>query len=186
VHATHVNAEEVHRVAASAAVAGLCPITEANLGDGIFPATEYLGADGACAIGTDSNVRIDAAEELRTLEYTQRLTHRRRNVLAHDLQHSTGRRLLQAAVAGGAQALGCERHGLMSGADADIVSLDTAHDSLLYRRGDTLLDSWIFAARAPAIDCVWRYGRKLVSGGRHIRRDAISARYRRALARLLG
>jgi len=185
VHATHVNAEEVHRLAASAAVAGLCPITEANLGDGIFPAAEYLGADGACAIGTDSNVRIDAAEELRTLEYTQRLTHRRRNVLAHGLEHSTGRRLMEAAVAGGAQALGCERRGLIVGADADIVSLDTAHESLLCRRGDALLDSWIFAARAPVIDCVWRYGHKLVSHGRHIRRDAIAARYRRVLAGLL-
>ena len=186
VHATHVNAEEVHRLAASAAVAGLCPITEANLGDGIFPATEYLGADGACAIGTDSNVRIDAAEELRTLEYTQRLTHRRRNVLAHGRERSTGRRLLEAAVAGGAQALGCDRRGLIAGADADIVSLDTTHDSLLCRRGDAILDSWIFAARVPAIDCVWRYGRKVVSAGRHIRRDAITARYRRALASLLG
>jgi formiminoglutamate deiminase len=185
VHATHVNAEEVHRVAASAAVVGLCPITEANLGDGIFPATEYLGADGACAIGSDSNVRIDAAEELRTLEYAQRLTHRRRNVLARGLEHSTGRRLLEAAVAGGAQALGGERRGLTVGADADIVSLDSAHDSLLSRRGDALLDSWIFAARAPAIDCVWRYGRKVVAGGRHMRRDAITARYRRALAGLL-
>jgi formimidoylglutamate deiminase len=185
VHATHVNAEEVHRLAASAAVAGLCPITEANLGDGIFPATEYLGADGAYAIGSDSNVRIDAAEELRTLEYAQRLIHRRRNVLAHGLEHSTGRRLLEAAVAGGAQALGCERRGLVAGADADIVSLDATHDSLLCRRGDALLDSWIFAARSPAIDCVWRYGRKVVSGGRHIRRDAITARYRRTLAGLL-
>ena len=185
VHATHVNAEEVHRLAASAAVAGLCPITEANLGDGIFPAAEFLGADGACAIGTDSNVRIDAAEELRTLEYTQRLTHRRRNVLAHGRERSTGRRLLEAAVAGGAQALGCDRRGLIAGADADIVSLDTTHDSLLCRRGDAILDSWIFAARAPVIDCVWRYGHKLVSHGRHIRRDAIAARYRRVLAGLL-
>ena len=185
VHATHVNAEETHRLAASAAVAGLCPITEANLGDGVFPAHEYLGAGGACGIGTDSNVLIDAAEELRTLEYTQRLAHRRRNVLASDLEHSTGRRLLQTMVAGGAQALGVDRRGLVAGADADIVSLDTAHDSLLNRQADALLDSWVFAARASAIDCVWRFGRKVVSGGRHIRRDAIAARYRRVLAGLL-
>ncbi|HSY08906.1 MAG TPA: formimidoylglutamate deiminase [Steroidobacteraceae bacterium] len=185
VHATHVNAEETHRVAASAAVAGLCPITESNLGDGVFPAAEYLGAGGACAIGTDSNVLIDAAEELRVLEYAQRLTHRRRNVLAGGVEQSTGRRLLEMAVAGGAQALGGERYGLAVGADADIVSLDTAHDALICRRGDALLDSWIFAARAPAVDCVWRFGRKVVAGGRHIHRDAIAARYRRALAALL-
>jgi formimidoylglutamate deiminase len=185
VHATHVNPEEAHRLAASAAVAGLCPITEANLGDGIFPAQEYLGADGACGIGTDSNVLINAAEELRTLEYAQRLTHRRRNVLASALEHSTGRRLLATVVAGGARALGVDRRGLAPGAHADMVSLDTAHDSLLYRQADALLDSWIFAARAGVIDCVWRFGRKVVSGGRHVRRDAIAARYRRVLAGLL-
>jgi len=185
VHATHVNAEEAHRLAASAAVAGLCPITEANLGDGIFPAAEYLGADGACAIGTDSNVLVSAAEEMRTLEYAQRLTHRRRNVLARGLEQSTGRRLLDTVVAGGAQALGCARRGLVLGAEADIVSLDVTHDSLLCRQGDALIDSWIFAASAAAVDCVWRYGRKVVSGGRHIRRDAITARYRRVLAGLL-
>jgi len=186
VHATHVNAEEAHRLAASAAVVGLCPITEANLGDGIFPTSEYLGAGGACAIGTDSNVLVNAAEELRTLEYAQRLTHRRRNVLARGREHSTGRRLLESTVAGGAQALGVDRRGLVVGADADIVSLDTAHDALLDRQGDAVLDSWIFAARVAPIDCVWRYGRKVVSGGRHIRRDAITARYRRVLAGLLG
>jgi formiminoglutamate deiminase len=185
VHATHVTAEEAHRLAASAAVAGLCPVTEANLGDGIFPAHEYLEADGACAIGTDSNVLVNAAEELRMLEYTQRLAHRRRNVLSGGVGHSTGRQLVEITLAGGAQALGCERHGLVVGADADIVSLDTTHDSLLSRRGDALLDSWVFAARAPVVDCVWRYGRKVVSGGRHVRRDAIAQRYRRVLARLL-
>jgi len=128
---------------------------------------------------------VNAAEELRTLEYAQRLTHRRRNVLARGREHSTGRRLLESTVAGGAQALGVDRRGLVVGADADIVSLDTAHDALLDRQGDAVLDSWIFAARVAPIDCVWRYGRKVVSGGRHIRRDAITARYRRVLAGLL-
>jgi cytosine/adenosine deaminase-related metal-dependent hydrolase len=106
-------------------------------------------------------------------------------VLASALEHSTGRRLLETVVAGGAQALGVDRRGLVAGADADIVSLNTAHDSLLSRQADALLDSWIFAARSGAIDCVWRFGRKVVSGGRHIRRDTIAARYRRVLAGLL-
>jgi formimidoylglutamate deiminase len=185
VQATHVNPEEAHRLAACGAVAGLCPITEANLGDGIFPASEFVTAGGSFAIGTDSNVLINTAEELRTLEYTQRLTHRRRNVLAHGGAHSTGRRLLDAAIAGGAQALGESRSGLKLGAEADIVSLNTTHDALMSRRGDALLDSWIFAARSSVIDCVWRHGRKVVSGGRHVRRDAITKRYRRVLAELL-
>lgn len=186
VHATHVNHEETHRLAASAAVAGLCPVTEANLGDGIFPAAEYLDAGGACAVGSDSNVLVSAAEELRTLEYGQRLLHRRRNVLARDAERSTGRRLFESVVAGGMQALGCDWRGLAAGADADIVSLDVTRDVLESRRGDALLDSWIFAARQPMVDCVWRYGRKVVADGRHVGRDALSTRYRNALKRLLG
>jgi len=185
VHATHVNPEEAHRLAACGAVVGLCPITEANLGDGIFPAAEFVTAGGSFAIGTDSNVLISCAEELRTLEYAQRLAHRRRNVLAHGVEHSTGRRLIDAAVAGGTRALGAEQRGLRAGADADIVSLDTTHAALTSRRGDALLDSWVFAARGSVIDCVWRHGRKMVLGGRHIRRDAITQRYQRVLAELL-
>jgi formiminoglutamate deiminase len=185
VHATHVNPEETHRLAASAAVAGLCPITEANLGDGIFPALEYLEAGGAFGVGSDSNVLVSAAEELRVLEYTQRLIHRRRNVLSGGAELSTGRRLFEGAVAGGMQALGCDWRGLCVGADADIVSLNLAHDVLQCRHDDALLDSWIFAGRDRIVDCVWRYGRKMVSGGQHIHRDAISTRYRCALQRLL-
>jgi len=185
VHATHVNAEETHRLAASGAVAGLCPITEANLGDGVFPAQEFLAAGGAFGVGTDSNVLINAAEELRTLEYGQRLSHRRRNVLAAGEHHSTGRRLFEMAVAGGAQALGTNVAGLAVGADADVVSLDAAQDTLTSRRGDALLDSWIFASRGSLIDCVWRFGRKVVAGGRHIRREVISERYRRVIGRLI-
>jgi formimidoylglutamate deiminase len=185
VHATHVNREETHRLAASAAVAGLCPVTEANLGDGIFPAAEYLEAQGAYAIGTDSNVLINAAEELRLLEYAQRLVHHRRNVLARAAEHSTGRRLFDGVVAGGMRALGCDWRGLAVGADADLVSLDASRDVLEFRRGDAILDAWIFAARQPMVDCVWRSGRKIVVHGRHIRRDAMAARYRRTLQRLL-
>ncbi|HEY5102269.1 MAG TPA: formimidoylglutamate deiminase [Steroidobacteraceae bacterium] len=185
VHATHVNAEETHRLAACGAVAGLCPITEANLGDGVFPAAEFLGAGGLFGIGSDSNVLVSAVEELRMLEYTQRLTQRRRNVLADGAERSTGRRLLDAALAGGSRALGIERAGLTVGAGADIVSLDTTCETLLSRRGDALLDSWIFAERSGAIDCVWRHGHKVVAGGRHLRREAITRNYRRVLEHLL-
>ena len=108
VHATHVTPDEIRRMAASEAVVGLCPITEANLGDGIFPADEFLEAGGRIGIGSDSNVLIDMTEELRLLEYGQRLARRARNVLASEATRSTGRRLLEAALTGGAQALGAE------------------------------------------------------------------------------
>ena len=180
VHATHMTAAETGAFAASGAVAGLCPITEANLGDGLFPAEGFLAADGAYGIGSDSNVLIDATEELRLLEYGQRLTARRRNVMA-PAGGSTGGALYRRALAGGAQALGVQA-GLMIGASADFVTIDSDHPSLVGRRGDLLLDGLIFAAGRSAIDRVWRRGRRVVEHGRHIDRNRIAARYRRALA----
>jgi formimidoylglutamate deiminase len=175
VHATHLTDAERTALAQSGAVAGLCPITEANLGDGIFPAAAFLNEGGAIAIGTDSNIRIDAAEELRLLEYGQRLTTRARNVLATP-GRSTGARLFEAALAGGHRSLGAT--------DSSWVSLNPADPAFAARTGDAILDSWIFAARAP-VDCVWVRGKKLVQGGRHIHRDAIESRFRATLARLL-
>jgi len=184
VHATHLNAMETERLAKSGAVAGLCPITEANLGDGVFPAHDYLAAGGAFGIGSDSNVLIDAAEELRTLEYGQRLTRRARNVLAKAPGGSTGGALFKAAVSGGAQALGVVG-GLRRGRPADFVTLDRAHPAMIGRDGDALLDSLVFAGRHGAIDGVWRGGRQVVSSGRHDAREAILARYRAALGSVL-
>src|SRR5690606_9105062 len=108
VHATHVTPQETARIAASQAVVGLCPITEANLGDGLFPAPDFVAAGGRFGVGSDSNVLIDAAEELRLLEYGQRLARRTRNVMARDAGGSTGGDLYRAALAGGGQALGVE------------------------------------------------------------------------------
>ncbi|HVS76436.1 MAG TPA: hypothetical protein VHE11_05840, partial [Steroidobacteraceae bacterium] len=142
-------------------------------------------------IGTDSNVLLDAGAELRALEYSQRLTRRVRNVLAGESGHSTGRSLFEAALAGGAQALGAAGGrargavGLAAEAPLDLVSLDADHPALIERREDEVLDSWIFAAGRDAIDCVWRAGKKLVSGGRHDQRASIVARYRRAMKVLL-
>ncbi len=184
VHATHVNDREVRLMADSGAVVGLCPITEANLGDGLFPMREFVRTGGRFGVGSDSNVLIDAAEELRLLEYGQRLQLRGRNVLSPgDL--SSGRWLYQQAGEGGAQALGVQA-GLSVGAAADLLELDAQHPALLNRSGDALLDSWLFAARNGALRSVWRNGRALVRDGRHVNRDAISARYRAALARILG
>ncbi|MGH6872602.1 MAG: formimidoylglutamate deiminase [Rhizomicrobium sp.] len=183
VHATHMTATETEHLARSGATAGLCPITEANLGDGVFPADGFLSSGGHFGIGTDSNVLIDAAGELRALEYAQRLAHRARNLIPREAGRSTGRALFDSALEGGARALGQDGAGLRAGGAADLVSLDPAEVSLAGRGGDAILDSWIFAG--ARIDCVWRGGQKVVSCGRHHRREAAEARYRAALQRLL-
>jgi len=188
VHATHSTAAELQGVAARGAVVGLCPVTESSLGDGIFPAVGFLAAGGRFGLGTDSNIRIDAAEELRTLEYSQRLAHRARNLLAAAPGASTGRSLLDAAAAGGQQALrppGSGPAGLTPGAPLDVVTLVREHPSLVGRNGDETLDSWIFAGDRGLIDCVWRAGAKVVSGGRHRDRDALEQRYAAALRNVL-
>ncbi|MCI4591923.1 formimidoylglutamate deiminase [Sphingobium sp. BYY-5] len=183
VHATHMTQTETQAMAASGAVAGLCPITEANLGDGLFPTEPFLTAGGAYGIGSDSNILIDATEELRLLEYGQRLGARGRNILA-PAGGSTGGTLYRDAVRGGAQALGAPA-GLAVGASADFLTLDDDHPSLVGRKGDALLDGLIFAAGRPAIDGVWRRGHRLVEKGRHAHRDRIVARYRRTLTEIL-
>jgi formimidoylglutamate deiminase len=184
VHATHLTENETDAVAASGAVVGLCPVTEANLGDGIFPAVRFLGRGGRIGTGTDSNILIDPAQELRALEYSQRLAHEARNVLASDEHSSVARRLFEATLSGGAQALGVEP-GLAVGHSADIVTLDADNPDLRSGDGDRPLDHWVFAARNNCIDTVWRHGRKLVSGGRHRDAEVITGRYRKVLERIL-
>ena len=184
VHATHITDQECDALAATGAVAGLCPITEANLGDGIFPAQRFLKAGGLIATGTDSNVLIDPAQELRALEYSQRLTSRARNVLASATHFSTGGRLFGAALVGGARALGLES-GLAVGNSADIVSLDPQHDALVGRTGDLLLDGWVFAAGRRAVDCVWRRGQRVVTTGQHHAAASIRERYRAVVHKVL-
>jgi formimidoylglutamate deiminase len=189
VHATHATTAELAGIAARGAVAGLCPMTEASLGDGIFPARDFCEYQGRFGIGSDSNVRLDAAEELRLLEYAQRLEHRARNVLAAGGGASTGRTLFDAALAGGTQALlkraAATESGLVAGGWLDLVTLRGDDPALVARREDEILDSWIFCGGRAAIDCVWRAGEKLVTDGRHRDREAIRARYARALRRLL-
>ncbi len=180
VHATHVDAGEIAGMAVSGAVAGLCPITEANLGDGLFPAPEYCAAGGAWGVGSDSNVLIDAAEELRWLEYGQRLGRRGRNMLARSPGASTGASLFSAALSSGGRALGASS-GIAEGLPADFITLDPAHPSLAGADADGWLDGWIFAAGRGAIDEVWRHGRQMVAGGRHRDRSAIAARYAECL-----
>jgi formiminoglutamate deiminase len=184
IHATHLTDSETDRLATSGAVAGLCPITEANLGDGIFPALRFLGAGGRIGIGTDSNILIDPAQELRALEYSQRLAHQKRNVLASDDCPSVARRLFDATLMGGAQAMGIAP-GLAVGHAADFVTLNAAHPVLHGRTGDQLLDSWVFAARNNCVDTVWKRGKKLVSGGRHRENESVTRRYLKVVDRIM-
>lgn len=184
IHATHLSPAEIAELAASGAVAGLCPITEANLGDGIFLASDYLMAGGRFGIGTDSNVQIDAAAELQSMEYAQRLSRRSRNVLASADRQSIGGSLYAGALAGGAQALGVPCPALSVGSPADIVALDARHPSLIERKGDAILDGWLFASRSDAVETVWRGGRKLVEQGQHVQRTMIRERYARTIRRL--
>jgi formiminoglutamate deiminase len=184
VHATHLSPTEISALAGSGAVAGLCPVTEANLGDGIFPARGYLDAEGRFGLGTDSNIRIDAAAEMCALEYSQRLALQQRNVLAGAPGQSTGRRLFTAALQGGAQATGCRDSALAPGCFADFVTLNVDHPSLVGRQEDELLDSWIFAGGKSAIDGVWRAGRKVVAAGNHLKQQRITQRYREVMQRL--
>jgi len=179
IHCTQMTADETERLAATGAVAGLCPVTEANLGDGIFDGARYLAAGGRFGVGSDSNIRIAFNEELRQLEYSQRLRDRARIVLARSGE-SCGRRLLDLALAGGAQALGRRSGAIEAGRWADLVALDPA--ALDDAAGDDgLLDHWVFCGGREAVAGVWAAGRPVVRQGRHVARDAILARYRAAL-----
>ena len=184
VHATHITDAESAGIAARSAVVGLCPITEANLGDGVFPAQSFMDRGGRFGVGSDSNVLIDAAEELRLLEYGQRLSLRTRNAMARTSTPSVGRSLFDAALAGGAQALGAPST-LAVGQTADLVSLKAEDPALAYRQHDRWLDGWIFSGSRQTVDCVWRAGTRLVNDGRHIHRDAIGKRFRHALHKVL-
>jgi formiminoglutamate deiminase len=185
IHATHVTPTEMRQIAERQAVVGLCPVTEASLGDGTFPARDFLMAGGRYGVGTDSNVQIGVADELRQLEYSQRLALRERNLLAGAPNTSTGRAMIEAAAGGGAQALGQPLTGLCVGARADIVTLRADHPSLAARARDQRIDGWIFSAGSAAIDAVWAGGVKVVEDGRHRSREPVRRRFNAAMARLL-
>ncbi len=182
IHATHMTDAETVAVARSGAVAGLCPITEANLGDGTFSGQLFRDNGGRFGIGSDSNVLIGLPDELRQLEYSQRLFHRGRNVLAQPGQ-SNGRALFDAALSGGGTALGTRASGLAEGGAADFVSLDPSHPTLAGKAGDAILDAWVFANGAR-VDCVWVRGRKLVENGQHVHRQRVTERFSAVMRQL--
>jgi formiminoglutamate deiminase len=185
IHCTHMTSAEGRALAHSGAVAGLCPITEANLGDGIFEAASFLDAGGRTAVGSDSNVRIALSDELRMLEYGQRLREQKRNRLG-PVGASTGRHLLDVARLGGAQALGIDTGAIAVGRTADIVVLDGTHPALTGRTGDAALDAWIFAAGDGVVREVFAGGRRVVADGRHVCRDALLRRFTAVMHRLNG
>lgn len=183
IHATHMTDRETVRLARSGAVAGLCPITEANLGDGPFNGPSFLNEDGAFGIGSDSNVRIALGEELRMLEYSQRLRDRLRNVFAKG-ERSVGETLYAGAAAGGAQALGRGSGCIEPGALADLVAIDSQSPSLCHLPESRLLDGLVFAAGANIVTDLWSAGRQRVRQGRHIHRETIIAEFRTAMRSL--
>lgn len=183
VHATQMLAHETSTLARSGAVAGLCPITESNLGDGIFDGKNFQANRGSWGIGTDSNVRIALAEELRTLEYSQRLRDRSRAVYATTDQ-SSGRVLFESSLHGGAQALQRKTGCIAVGYQADLMALDLHAPAMVAVDNDGWLDAWIFAADDSLITDVWSGGTHTVSEGRHINREPITNRYRATMQKL--
>lgn len=184
IHATHMTAGETQRLAKSGAIAGLCPTTEANLGDGIFPANSFMKQGGGIAIGSDSQITISPAEDLRMLEYSQRLRDRTRNALASGAWASTGRSLLDAVFKGGASCLDQPMGAIAVGKRCDIAVLDEAHPALIGRGGDAALDTWIFSAGNTAVKDVIVGGSHVVKDRRHIDEDHIQKKFAETVRRL--
>lgn len=183
IHCTQMMAYETKDLAASGAVAGLCPITESSLGDGIFDGVSYTAQGGRWGVGSDSNIRIALAEELRTLDYSQRLRDRSRAALA-TADKSTGRVLFEGAAHGGAQAAGRDAGAISVGKLADLVALNNTGADMAGHHGDTTLDAYIFAGDDRMVTDLWSAGRHLVTGGRHFAADAITAAYLATITKL--
>ncbi|MBT5430282.1 MAG: formimidoylglutamate deiminase [Rhodospirillaceae bacterium] len=185
IHATHMNEAEIGTFAYTGAIAGLCPTTEANLGDGLFPLEDFLNQKGRIGVGSDSNTSVDLTEELRLLEYGQRLNQRRRNIGASGEGTSTGENLFKKSLLGGAQALSQSVGILEPGYRADFILLDDKHPTLFSRTENFILDAWIFSCGRDAISDVFVGGNHLVKNGRHIRQESIEKRYRSTIKSLL-
>ena len=185
IHATHMTDSETGNLAKSGAVAGVCPITEANLGDGIFNGVDYVKQLGKYGIGTDSNIRISLCEELRTLEYSQRLKHQERTVLAGD-GVSCGRALFESASIGGSLALSRSGGLLQPGIIADIMTLDGETAELAGLEDDAILDSFVFTGDNKLVLDVWSAGRHVVKDGFHVSRPEIQKNFLRVRQQILG
>jgi formimidoylglutamate deiminase len=180
IHATHMTVSETRALAQTGATVGLCPITEANLGDGIFNGSAFVAAGGQYGVGSDSNINISLTEELRTLEYSQRLSQRERNVMTKGAG-STGEALYLSAAKGGARALGRACGAIAVGQLADLVAIDRNDPALFALSDEQLLDGLVFAAKDQVVSDLWSAGRHMVREGHHINGPQITARYRQCV-----
>lgn len=181
VHATHLTDEETRGIARSGATVAICTTTEANLGDGLFPFRAYLDAGGYWGVGSDSHISVSPIEELRWLEYGQRLITRRRNVAAGENGTSVGETLLRGATASAERSTGYPAAVLAE----DAIMLDTAAPAFAGVRDEDAIDRWIFSGNRTLIDEVRVAGRTVVRQGRHVDREAIGQRYARTIRALL-
>ena len=184
IHATQMEPFETEQLAKTRAAVGLCPITESNLGDGIFDGVAFQRNNGVFGIGTDSNIRISLSEELRTLEYSQRLQHKGRAIYAQNAR-SNGRMLYDAALKGGAQALQRNSGAIATGRQADLLALNKSSANFIAVEEDQWLDAWIFAADDSLVSDVWSVGAHVVIDGQHIKREEIAARYKASMTALM-
>ena len=186
IHATHMDETETSRLASSSAVAGLCPTTEANLGDGFFNAPQYFSNNGHWGIGSDSHISISPVEELRWLEYGQRLLSHQRNVLNTQNQPATGAHLYQQASNGGAQATARLTGKIQSGYRADFVVIDNHHPRLYGRKKDDMIDSWIFSGNDNPVTDVFVGGSRVIADGQHENEAQINKTFKTTVDQLAG
>ena len=183
IHCTQMSELETELLSKSGAVAGLCPVTEANLGDGIFNGFQYNERKGFYGIGTDSNINISLTEELKTFEYSQRLLNKKRAVISNQ-KKSTGRKLFDDCLEGGARALQINNGKIQKGFNADLISLPNANNELDGLKDDKILDYWIFASRENDVQKLWNKGKCLVENGKHLNFDDIQSNYRKTIKNL--
>ena len=183
IHCTQMSELETELLSKSGAVAGLCPVTEANLGDGIFNGFQYNERKGLYGIGTDSNINISLTEELKTFEYSQRLLNKKRAVISNQ-KKSTGRKLFDDCLEGGARALQINNGKIQKGFNADLISLPNTNNELDGLEDDKILDYWIFASRENDVQKLWNKGKCLVENGKHLNFDDIQSNYRKTIKNL--
>ena len=183
IHCTQMSELETELLSKSGAVAGLCPVTEAYLGDGIFNGFQYNERKGLYGIGTDSNINISLTEELKTFEYSQRLLNKKRAVISNQ-KKSTGRKLFDDCLEGGARALQINNGKIQKGFNADFISLPNTNNELDGLEDDKILDYWIFASRENDVQKLWNKGKCLVENGKHLNFDDIQSNYRKTIKNL--
>tara|TARA_R110002167_G_scaffold35249_2_gene112705 strand:+ start:2079 stop:3512 length:1434 start_codon:yes stop_codon:yes gene_type:complete len=184
IHATHINEQEQQGIVASKAIAGICPTTEANLGDGIFPTTEFLALNGTFSIGSDSHISVNPIEELRWLEYAQRLTKQQRAILASPETASVGQNLWHKAATGGAQSTNSNTGALSVGKQADLLVLDEKQTALFANKNNHLLDSVIFASQKNTVKDVMVNGHWVVQSGEHVQEQSSADNFAKLLSKL--